>query len=123
MTDMISQLVPAAGKGTESRVMNTRAQSAVPAVDKNRAENPPVDTPKQQMSAEQLEKAVSQLNEHMQQGQHSLRFSTDEVSGRTVVRVVDTETDEVIRQIPSEEMLAVIHHVRELASLSVDKEA
>ena len=123
MTDMISQLVPQAGRGAGSRVQNTRVDAAAVAVNKTRDERPPVDEASKEMSAKQLAEAVSQLNEHMQQGHHSLRFSIDDISGRTIVRVVDTETDEVIRQIPSEEMLAVMHHVREFGSLSVDKEA
>ncbi|MGB5339889.1 MAG: flagellar protein FlaG [Gammaproteobacteria bacterium] len=123
MTDMISQLAPHAGRGAGPRVANPRVEAAALDAGKTRDASPPADTARQGMSAEQLEKAVSELNEHMQQGQHSLRFSTDEVSGRTIVRVVDTETDEVIRQIPSEEMLTVMHHLREFSSLSVDKEA
>ncbi len=56
--------------------------------------------------------AVRRLNEYVQETQRDLRFSIDEETGRTVVRVVDSATQEVIRQIPPEEVLAL---ARELA--------
>jgi flagellar protein FlaG len=57
------------------------------------------------MAREQLEQTVADLNEAAQAHRRSLRFSVDEDSGHTVIRVVDPETDEVVRQIPSEEVL------------------
>ena len=41
----------------------------------------------------------------MQNQKRALHFSVDEGSGRTVIRVIDPETAEVIRQIPPEEVL------------------
>ncbi len=38
---------------------------------------------------------------------NSLEFSVDEQTGKTIVRVVDGGTQQLIRQIPSEEMLAI----------------
>jgi flagellar protein FlaG len=37
----------------------------------------------------------------------------DEDSGKTVIRVVDTESGELIRQIPSKEVLAIASQIRE----------
>ncbi len=56
---------------------------------------------------QQLDDAVSQINDYVQNIQRSLQFSVDEKSGRDVVTVVDKETDEVIRQIPTEEVLVI----------------
>lgn len=39
--------------------------------------------------------------------QRQLRFSVDEVTGRKVVKVIDAETNETIRQIPAEEIMAI----------------
>ncbi|MDX3775254.1 flagellar protein FlaG [Chromatiaceae bacterium AAb-1] len=44
----------------------------------------------------------------------SLSFSMDEISGRSVIKVVDSATDEVIRQIPTEEILKVAQDVKRL---------
>ena len=41
----------------------------------------------------------------MKDGQRSLAFSVDKELDEVVVKVMDTETEEVIRQIPNEESL------------------
>ncbi|MDZ7802626.1 flagellar protein FlaG [Thiohalophilus sp.] len=60
-----------------------------------------------EMSPEALEEAVSHLKEYVQSLQRNMDFSVDDKTGRYVVRVVDSQTQELIRQIPSEEMLAI----------------
>ena len=60
---------------------------------------------KQLISVEELEPVVNQLNEFMAESQRSLSFSVDDSSGQVVVRVVDVETNELIRQMPGEDML------------------
>ncbi|MDQ7072498.1 MAG: flagellar protein FlaG [Gammaproteobacteria bacterium] len=54
---------------------------------------------------QQLQEKVSQLNDYMQNINRSLQFTVDEKSGSSVVIVRDLETDEIIRQFPSEEIL------------------
>ncbi|NHQ92538.1 flagellar protein FlaG [Janthinobacterium lividum] len=56
-------------------------------------------------SREQLNKAVSELNQSSQMKTQGLEFSIDEDSQRTVVKVIDQETKEVLRQIPTREAL------------------
>jgi len=51
--------------------------------------------------------AVARLNDFLKQEQRSLEFSVDQSSGRVVIRITDAETDQLIRQIPSEEVLAM----------------
>ena len=59
----------------------------------------------QQENKEALQEKVAQLNEHMQSLNRSLQFSIDEVSGETIVKVIDAETKELVRQIPSQEVI------------------
>ncbi|MGK5036341.1 flagellar protein FlaG [Janthinobacterium sp. LB3P118] len=54
---------------------------------------------------EQLDKAVSALNQSSQMKTQGIEFSIDEDSQRTVVKVIDQETKEVLRQIPTREAL------------------
>ena len=54
-----------------------------------------------------LERNLRKLSETMAASQRNLTFRVDQGSGRTVITVVDAVTKEVIRQIPSEEVLAV----------------
>jgi flagellar protein FlaG len=53
----------------------------------------------------------------------NLKFAVDGDTGAMVVKVVDTETDQVIRQIPSEEMLAIARNIDRLQGLLVKQEA
>ncbi len=58
-------------------------------------------------ASEELNAAVQQMNTYVQNIQRDLQFSVDEESGRNVVKVIDSKSKEVIRQIPSEEVLAL----------------
>ncbi|WP_108124476.1 flagellar protein FlaG [Saccharospirillum mangrovi] len=61
----------------------------------------------QASEAEELELAVAKLNDYVQQTERKLNFQVDEESGLTVIRVFDKQSDELIRQIPSEEVVSL----------------
>jgi len=62
-------------------------------------------------------KAVERLNELMSTHERSLRFAIDASSGRTVITVINAATQEVIRQIPSADLLQLAHKLEVLGSL------
>jgi len=68
------------------------------------AEAPPVS---EQDKEQKLEAAVSNINDHVQNLQRSLKFQVSEDGSRAIVQVIDSETDELIRQIPTEQMQAI----------------
>jgi flagellar protein FlaG len=78
---------------------------------------------KVEVSAERLQDAVEKMNELMQSGNRSLRFQVDDTTERVVVKVLDIETDEVIRQIPSEETLKFSEFLEGMVGLIFDKKA
>ena len=53
------------------------------------------------------EEQVRNANRHLARLDSRLQFRVDDASGRMVVAVVDRETSEVLRQMPSEEMLSI----------------
>ena len=116
MINMISQLVPqpVAGTGPPLTADRKLPEAAVAGEKSHEKTLADVQAGSNKTSAEELTGALNQLNGYMEETHRSLRFSIDDDSGRTVVRVVDTENDEVIRQIPSEEMLALIRHFNEV---------
>jgi flagellar protein FlaG len=61
-----------------------------------------------------VETAVEQMKDYSQVMSRQLQFDVDEDSGKTVVRVLDKDSGQVIRQIPSDEVLALARHMREL---------
>jgi len=54
-----------------------------------------------------LQQAVSKLNDFVQTIQRNLQFNIDKDSGVMVVKVIDTKSAKVIRQIPTEETLKI----------------
>ena len=83
----------------------------------------PVFAPSQPVTQEVVAAAVQSANAYMQSVSSSLKFSLDDYSGRTVVKVVDTETEEVLRQFPSEEMLAISRSIDRMQGLLLNREA
>ncbi|MDH5446327.1 MAG: flagellar protein FlaG [Gammaproteobacteria bacterium] len=66
------------------------------------------------LNREKLDKVVSELKEYVQTMQRDLNFHVDDATGRVVVRVVETSTNKVVRQIPEEEVLALARRLEEL---------
>lgn len=67
-----------------------------------------------EVSNTELQQAVDVVNQAVALEQRSLSFSIDDVSGRSVIKVIDYETDELIKQIPSEELLKVAQDIKRL---------
>jgi flagellar protein FlaG len=74
------------------------------------------------LSPETLSSAVDNLNEYVQTIRRELEFSIDENSGRTVIKVLDAETKEVIRQIPPEEVVSLSQNLGKKESVIFSKE-
>ncbi len=61
-----------------------------------------------------LQQAVDVVNQALALEQRALNFSIDESSGRSVIKVYDYKTEELIKQIPSEELLRVAQDIKRL---------
>jgi flagellar protein FlaG len=70
--------------------------------------------PAAEISRTELQQAVDVVNQAVALEQRALSFSIDDVSGRSVIKVIDYETDELIKQIPSEELLKVAQDIKRL---------
>lgn len=64
-----------------------------------------------------VEQAVSDINDYVQTVSRDLQFRVDDALplGRSIVTVIDSDTQETIREFPSEEALALAHQLREQA--------
>jgi len=62
-----------------------------------------------------VEQAVSDINEYVQTVNRDLQFRVDDALplGRSIVTVIDSDTQETIREFPSEQALALAHQLRE----------
>jgi flagellar protein FlaG len=68
----------------------------------------------------EIREAISEINEFVQTVQRDLSFNMDEASGHTVIKVIDRESGDLVRQIPSEEVLAIASHIRDVRETTMD---
>jgi flagellar protein FlaG len=94
-------------KTAEVRVEKTSSPDSGAAVVQQNSQN----KDETQNQAGNLHVAVSQINDHVQSLQRNLQFTVDDITGKDIVTVVDTDTEQVIRQIPSEEVLEVARRI------------
>jgi flagellar protein FlaG len=74
-------------------------------------------------SAEDLREAVKAIQKVVGNNTTNLQFSVDEKTGRTIVSVIDAETRQVVRQIPSEEVMRMARTLDRMQGLFVNGKA
>jgi len=97
--------------GRVSGVTSPQAGQSVSSLDKK------VEKSEQQVSPELVKQAVEQGNSLLQMVKRNLQFEVDDATKEQVVKIVDSDSGEVLRQIPSEEMLMFIKRMQELEGL------
>jgi flagellar protein FlaG len=83
----------------------------------------PAQTPKQATDPAELKKAVDSLNKTVASLNQSLQFSVDEDTKMDVVKVVDITSREVLRQIPSPEVLSIAKAIDKLQGMLIKDKA
>ncbi|MCX4343413.1 MAG: flagellar protein FlaG [Kineothrix sp.] len=73
----------------------------------------------QQNSNEKIKKAVEQLNKNMPHSEAV--FGVHDATNRVMIKIVDKDTKEVIKEFPPEETLDMIAKVWELAGIMIDE--
>ena len=68
-----------------------------------------------------LQQAMEHLNEQAQKNNYNLNFSFDQASQQVVVKVRDSSSGEIIRQIPDDTVLHLAQHLEDLKGLLHDK--
>jgi len=69
-----------------------------------------------------LDEAIKKLKYAGDIFNRKLDFRVDEATNRVVVKVIDTETDKVIKEIPSEQVIRLAAKIKEMIGLLVDEE-
>ncbi len=72
------------------------------------------------MNESTIQKSVGKVNQFLQGSNRELRYTIHEKTNTYYVKVVDTITDEVVREIPSERSLEFLASMMELAGILVD---
>lgn len=73
--------------------------------------------------AADMRNAIVNINRYLRDTDRNVQFDVDESTGKTVVSVVDANTHEVIRQMPSEETLAIARAISRMSGLLLNERA
>lgn len=87
--------------------------SARPVAPTQKQETPATET--------QVETALQSINQAMEKLAPNLEFTFDKESNRTIVKIVDQETQEIIRQMPSKEALEIAKALDKLQGLLIQQ--
>ena len=68
-----------------------------------------------------IKKTVEQLNEKLKLFDSSLKIEIDKDTGIQVVKIIDSQNKEVIRQLPPETTLKIAKYIDEITGLLFDK--
>ncbi len=71
--------------------------------------------------SEQVKKAIEEINQKIRPTRTSCRFAYHDETNRISIKVIDDETDKVIREIPPEKALDIIAKTLELEGLLLDE--
>jgi flagellar protein FlaG len=75
----------------------------------------------QRKSDDQIKDAITKANNKMKVHKTKCEFSYHEETKRVSIKVMDKDTEEVIREIPPEETLEMVERMWELAGLLIDE--
>ncbi len=108
--------------GGKDKAQSTDAQA--PSANADIVLSPPK-APKLQLDFKELEKnlkeAIQMLNEQMKSSGRNLNFSIDQEVNRTIIRVKNSSTGELVRQIPDETVLRIAHSIEKVKGMLLDE--
>jgi flagellar protein FlaG len=65
--------------------------------------------------------AIEKANKSLDGIQHKFQYSVHEKTGQIMVKVINSETDEIIREIPNEKVIDMIAKFQEINGLTIDE--
>lgn len=101
---------PASSTGADVTQVRVSGENVPPATEKETKVETEVS---QEKSSESLEAAVASINDFVQLIQRDLHFSVDEDLDKTIIKVVDSHSGELIRQIPEDVFLELARKLKD----------
>lgn len=74
-----------------------------------------------QQQSEQLKKAIAEMNKKINNSNEEAVFGVHEDTNRIMIKIMDKETKEVIKEFPPEKTLDMIARIWEMAGILVDE--
>lgn len=118
--DSMTRPISKASESLLLKIQSLQSERQQPAVERQGLR--PLSEDRYPENNSELEDVIVSLNDYVQSIQRELQFSIDEESGRSIVKIIDSQSDEVIKQIPSEEIMAIARHLEQSIQGSLVKE-
>lgn len=116
-TDLETATSSTVAKKAEETTMTT---SKAQLVTQSQGENLPT-ADVQEISKEKLQHAVDTINEFLQINHNASKFVLHDGLDRYFVQVVDTKTEEVVKEIPPKKLLDAFYEMQKLLGMIVDE--
>ena len=113
-TDTGQQVAESANHVTQSQAVEQEKKTSSSVV----AEQLPA-----KATEEDVDAAIGKLKDYVQNLDRELQFQVDKDTGKTVVKILNADTNEVVRQIPSEEVLELTKHLDNVQGVIFNSEA
>lgn len=68
---------------------------------------------------DEIKIVIEEINRKLVERQHSIQFSVDESIDKSIITVVDKSTGQVVRQLPTEEMLRFSRNIENMKGLLI----
>lgn len=128
MTEQISRMYSESSQNTQVKAESTK-QTKRKELTKERISAKTKETSSDTKNAEKeraleekkIRQAIDEANQRARFTKKSFEYSVDDKTNRISITVRDQETDEVIKEIPSEETLNMLAKIWELAGIVVDE--
>ena len=88
-----------------------------------KVEDVSVEVAEKSFSVDRIREMIRELEEALPAASNSLSFRVDELLDRPVITVVDQKSGEIVRTLPSDEVLRVAHNIEKMRGILFDKPA
>ncbi len=127
-TGASSQSLPALPQAPKTQIQKqtqgqVQPQTQAQVQPQNTLPLPEPKSPQTTVPEQEVKHAVEQIQEAVNNLAQNLQFSIDEDTGKTVVKILDSQTQEVIRQFPSEEAIAIARTLDKVQGLLFNDKA
>lgn len=113
-----TQGVPGVADATSAKPVVQPARPVRP--QERKVIEPEAVAPQPAVEAVTLDEVLKEVRATLNENAANLEFSIDQDTGKTIIRVIDEHTQEVIRQIPSEELIAISRSLTKLEGKLLD---
>lgn len=74
-------------------------------------------------SEEQIQRAIQSINEFIKVNHSELKYMYHEELGEYYIQLINSDTEEVVREIPPKKLLDVYYEMQKLAGIIIDKKS